>query len=101
VAKSFQYHFSWDPAKAKQNLLKHGVAFERAATVFHDPDALSEFDEPHSQQEDRWVTLELDSTDKLLVICHTYQDISESSAKIRVTSARKATKTEAKQYRRV
>lgn len=38
---------------------------------------------------------------KLLVVCHTYQEISESSAKIRMISARKATRTEAKQYRRV
>jgi len=101
VAKPFQYHFSWDPSKARQNLRKHGVAFDRAATVFHDPDALSDFDEPHSQQEDRWVTMGLDNTGKLLIVCHTYQDTSESSAKIRMISARKATRTEAKQYRRV
>ncbi|MDP1946480.1 MAG: BrnT family toxin [Nitrospirota bacterium] len=101
MAKPFQYHFSWDPLKARENLRKHRVAFDHAATVFHDSDALSEFDEPHSQQEDRWITLGLDSMGKLLVVCHTYQEISESSAKIRMISARKATRTEAKQYRRV
>jgi uncharacterized DUF497 family protein len=100
VAKAFQYHFSWDPSKARQNLRKHGVAFDQAATIFHDPDALSDFDEAHSQQEDRWITMGLDSTGKLLIICHTYQETTDSSAKIRVISARKATRTEAKQYRR-
>jgi uncharacterized DUF497 family protein len=87
--------------ESQANLRNHGIAFDRAATVFHDPDALSDFDEPHSQQEDRWVTLGLDNTGKLLIVCHTYQDTSESSAKIRMISARKATRTEAKQYRRV
>jgi len=100
VAKLFQYHFSWDPLKARQSIRKHGVAFDRAATVFHDPDALSDFDALHSQQEDRWITMGLDHTGTLLVVCHTYQDMSESSAKIRVISARKATRTEAKQYRK-
>ena len=42
----------------------------------------------------------LDTTGTLLVVCHTYQDMSESSAKIRVISARKATRTEATQYRK-
>jgi uncharacterized DUF497 family protein len=76
-------------------------SFDRAATVFLDPDALSDFDEPHSEQEDRWVTMGLDNTGTLLVVCHTYQDTSESNAKIRMISARKATRAEAKQYRKV
>ena len=29
--------FEWDPAKAKMNLRKHGVAFREAATVLRDP----------------------------------------------------------------
>jgi hypothetical protein len=28
--------FEWDPAKAADNLAKHGVSFEEAATVFRD-----------------------------------------------------------------
>ncbi len=45
----FQYQFEWDPRKARLNLKRHGVAFERAATIFQDRNALSEFDEalPH------------------------------------------------------
>jgi hypothetical protein len=30
----FEYQFEWDPIKAHQNTRKHGVTFERAATVF-------------------------------------------------------------------
>lgn len=62
VAKRFQYEFEWDPVKARQNLRKHRVAFERAATIFLDPDALSEFDEEEGSGEDRWITLGLDRT---------------------------------------
>ena len=29
--------FEWDPQKAAQNHRKHGVRFEEASTVFHDP----------------------------------------------------------------
>jgi len=44
MARPFQYECEWDPVKAGKNLRKHDVAFERAATVFLDPEALSEFD---------------------------------------------------------
>jgi uncharacterized DUF497 family protein len=100
VAKRFQYEFEWDPVKARQNLRKHQVAFERAATIFLDPDALSEFDEEESIDEDRWITLGLDRTGVLLVVFHTYREETEASARIRLISARKPTKNEARQYER-
>jgi uncharacterized protein len=64
---AFQYQFEWDPAKARQNTRKHRVTFERGATVFLDPNALSLFDEQHSEEEERWITLGLDETGVLLV----------------------------------
>jgi uncharacterized DUF497 family protein len=100
VDKPFQYQFEWDPAKARQNARKHRVTFERAATVFLDQDALSLFDEEHSHEEDRWVTIGLDRTGTLLVVCHTYWGETQTSARIRIISARKATRNEAKQYER-
>jgi len=57
VAGQFHYHFEWDPRKARQNLKRHGVAFDRAATIFLDRSALTEFDEAHSEAEERWITL--------------------------------------------
>jgi uncharacterized DUF497 family protein len=96
----FQYQFLWDLIKARQNVKKHGITFERAATVLLDPEALSIFDDEHSQREDRWITLGLDRTGTLLVVCHTYQEETETSAKIRIISARKAAKNETKQYER-
>jgi uncharacterized DUF497 family protein len=100
VARPFQYRFEWDNSKARQNLRKHRIAFERAATIFHDPDALSEFDEPHSDQEERWITMGLDGTGTVLVACHTFNETGDNSATVRLISARKATKNEMKQYRR-
>ena len=97
---AFQYQFEWDPTKARQNARKHRITFERGATVFLDPNALSLFDEQHSEDEERWITLGLDLTGALLVICHTYREEAENSARVRLISARKATKTEAKQYQR-
>ncbi len=52
-----QYNFEWDPAKARQNLRKHGVSFERASQVFLDPLMISVEDEEHSEDEERWATL--------------------------------------------
>ena len=98
--KTFQYQFEWDAAKARQNARKHRVTFERGATIFSDQNALSLFDEEHSQDEDRWVTLGLDRTGTLLVVCHTYREETETSARIRIILVRKATKNEAKQYER-
>lgn len=100
MAKRFEYQFEWDPVKARQNLAEHRVSFERAATIFLDPLAVSEGDEEHSREEQRWVTLGLDRTGKLLVVSHTYREETESGARIRLISARRATKNEAKQYER-
>lgn len=97
---AFQYNFEWDPAKGRQNARNHRVTFERGATVFLDPNALSLFDEQHSEAEERWITLGLDQTGVLLVVCHTYREEAESTARVRLISARKATKKERKQYQR-
>ena len=100
MAKGFEYQFEWDPGKARRNLKDHRISFERAATIFLDPSALSEIDEQHSDKEQRWVTLALDRTGALLVVSHTYREDTDAGARIRLISARRATKNEAKQYER-
>jgi uncharacterized DUF497 family protein len=99
VSKPFEYQFEWDPIKAQQNAHKHrGITFERGASVFRDPHALSLYDADHSDQEERWVTLGIDETGVLLVVCHTYQGTGKMSARIRIISTRKATHREMSQY---
>jgi uncharacterized protein len=93
-----RYDFEWDIKKAKSNIRKHKVSFERAATIFRDPNLLSIPDEEHSESEDRWITMGLDETGLLLVISHRFQSPYSEVSRIRIISARKATKTETEQY---
>ena len=98
MAEPFEYRFEWDPVKAERNVREHNVAFDQAATVFLDPGLLSRLDEAHGQKEERWVSLGLDRSRRLLVVCHTYREITERSARIRIFSARKATRHESNDY---
>ena len=93
-----QYDFEWDPAKARSNLRDHKVGFERASQVFLDPNMLSIEDEEHSEDEDRWITLGMDKSGVLLVVCHTFREVDPVNYNIRLLSARKPTRREAKQY---
>ncbi len=93
-----KFNFEWDPYKAKQNLRKHKVNFEPTAEVFLDPLAISIYDEKHSIDEDRWITIGKDRSDNVLVFIHTFHEEDTDNCKIRVISARKATKKEIKQY---
>jgi uncharacterized DUF497 family protein/DNA-binding XRE family transcriptional regulator len=82
---SFQYHFTWDPAKAAANRDKHGVSFELAATLFRDPLAVSVYDDEHSSDnEDRWITLGQADNGTLLVVVHTFEETGDDAAEIRL-----------------
>ena len=89
--------FEWDRAKAVLNKRKHGVSFEEAQTVFYDENAIEFFDPDHSEREDRFIMLGVSVTLRLLVVCHC---VREAQSVIRIISARRATRHEAKQYRR-
>jgi uncharacterized DUF497 family protein len=45
------FKFEWDDQKAASNLLKHGVSFDEAVTVFGDGRALTFSDTDHSEFE--------------------------------------------------
>ena len=85
--------FEWDEKKANQNIKKHGVSFEEASTVFGDSLALTIYDPLHSDEEDRFVTLGESEKRRLLVVSFT-----DREAKIRIISARVATRRERKDY---
>ena len=87
--------FVWDENKQKENIRKHGVAFDEAATVFRDDNGLVIFDPEHSAQEDRFILLGLSVALRTLVGCHCYR---ENDHTIRIISARKAMKRERMQY---
>ncbi|MBA3424630.1 MAG: BrnT family toxin [Rubrobacter sp.] len=85
--------FEWDEGKARQNVEKHGVSFEEAATVFGDPLSLTIDDPLHSCEEERFVTMGESVGYELLVIVHV-----DRRGIIRIVSARKATRRERKDY---
>ena len=85
--------FEWDEHKATLNTRKHGVSFEEASTVFADPLALTIDDLVHSEDEDRYATLGESQRSRLLVVVFTDRD-----DRIRIISARVATRRERKDY---
>ena len=85
--------FEWDPAKAGTNLKTHAVAFSEAATVFRDALSFTWFDPHHSGDEERYLTLGLSRFGRLLVVAH-----SERGERIRIISARRATRRETEFY---
>ena len=93
-----RFNFEWDPQKAVSNRQKHRISFELAASVFRDPMAVSIFDEDHSGEEDRWITVGMVATRAILVVNHTFAAAGHDTVVIRLISSRKATKAEQKQY---
>jgi uncharacterized DUF497 family protein len=90
--------FDWDDTKAAVNAAKHGVSFEEAMTVFRDPLALSILDRDTSD-EARWITIGQAETGNLLVVVHTWVDMAPDHSAVRLISARRPTRNEARQYR--
>jgi len=85
--------FEWDAQKASANERKHGVSFEEAATAFGDPLSVTIPDPDHSEDEDRFILLGSTYRGRMVVVVHT--DRGDS---IRIISARRATRTERRQY---
>ena len=95
---TFVYEFEWDPVKAKLNFNKHRLDFERAATVFMDPLALTIPDDEHSETEARWITLGKDATGHYALVVHTFEWLTDDRGRVRLISARRPTKTEIRDY---
>lgn len=82
-------NFEWSAEKAEKNIKKHNISFQEALTVFQDTLSLTYPDMDHSTNEDRYLIIGLSSFGNVLVIPHTFRN-----DKIRIISARKATKKE-------
>lgn len=85
--------FEWHGHKAAANIEKHRVSFEEAATVFADELSLTGSDPDHSAGESRFVTFGLSAAGRLLVVAYT-----ERGERIRIISARLATRSERMLY---
>ena len=89
--------FEWDAGKAGTNIHKHGVSFEEAATVFADPDALDGPDQKHSDREARFLRLGRSLAGRVLIVAYTIRGSSDDE-KIRIISARRASRKESAAY---
>lgn len=89
--------FEWDEIKNQINQAKHGVSFEEAKTMFYDEQALLEYDELHSENEDRFRILGCSDRGNVLLVVHC---LRENETIIRIISSRKATATERAGYER-
>jgi hypothetical protein len=87
--------FEWDRRKETANRKKHDVSFSEAKTAFYDENARVIADPDHSEEEDRFILLGLSSQLRLLVVCHCYREDQDT---IRIISARKANRSERREY---
>lgn len=84
--------FEWDESKNQENIRKHGISFERAKTIF-DGVVLTKIDNRYDYEEVREISYGLMEGVVVVVVVHT-----ERSGKIRLISARKATKKERRNF---
>ena len=84
--------FEFDPAKARNNLQKHGVSFAHAEQALRDPLAFT-IEDADAQGEQRFVTLGMDALGRVLVVIH-----AQRGERTRLISARKASRGETEQY---
>ena len=82
----------FDPEKAALTLRKHRVSFAHAEQALRDPFGIT-IEDPDSEGEARFITLGTDSLGRILVVTHTPR-----SDRVRIISARKASRNEAKEY---
>lgn len=85
--------FEWHSLKAEENIRKHNISFEEASTIFGDLLSYTIVDPDHSLGEERFITIGQSVAGKILIVSHT-----ERENRIRIISARLATKKERKFY---
>ena len=86
-----EHKFVWDREKAEKNRQKHNVLFTVADRVFLDDYRIDDYDEFHSDDEERIKTV--GRVEKILAVIYT-----ERGDRNRIISARRATKDEEDEY---
>ncbi|MCL2160209.1 MAG: BrnT family toxin [Oscillospiraceae bacterium] len=89
--------FEWDEHKNFTNKLKHDISFEEAIAVFEDTQAVTIYDEEHSEEEERFIVIGFDVKARTLTVCHCYRGKDKEIT--RIISARKATRFEIEIYK--
>ena len=86
-----EYIVEWDDNKAEINYKKHGIRFRVAARIFLDENRIDYFDELHSDDEEHWKVI--GKVKNILAVIYT-----ERRERLRIISARYATKEEEDEY---
>ena len=76
---------TWDLAKARVNVARHGIAFEDAELTLSDPAGLTRED-PDARGEARFVTVGADALGRIVTVVYAYR-----GDEVRLISARPAT----------
>ena len=97
------FRFEWDSAKAASNLRRHGVSFDDAARVLGQAEGdyylIEEFDDAHSEQEDRYRTFGSHPEDRTIVLQISWTERESKTGPVtRVISARAASPRQRKEY---
>lgn len=87
-------NFDWDLDKARENVRKHGVSFEEAATTFGDDEASIEDDLSHSTDEDRFIIVGMSARLRILLTVYAIRNAET----VRIISSRHATRREKRAY---
>ena len=94
--EDYKMLFEWDDVKEKINIAKHGIDFGTAALVFRDENRIEFYDEAHSTDEDRYITIgQINGIAVTVIVMVVY---TERERAIRLISARKATTQEGRMY---
>jgi uncharacterized DUF497 family protein len=86
--------YEWDPEKAAANFRKHGISLNYGVDVLEDVYALTQED-TRAQGELRWVSVGMDGLGRVLTVAYTSR-----GERLRLISARRATRREREFYER-
>ena len=97
------WRFEWDRRKAKRNLRQHGVSMDEAALMLAQENAdiylIEEYDDEHSDEEDRYRTIGSHPQDRGIILCVSWTEREDEEGSItRIISARTATASERRRY---
>jgi len=84
--------FEWDDKKNAANIRKHGISFERAIAIFKGF-VLTKWEKHSNVSEDQEISIGIIEGERVIVVIH-----ADRGDRIRIISARRATKKERRIY---
>lgn len=85
--------FIWDKGNTEKNLIKHNISCEESEEIFLDENQIIVDDEKHSGFEKRWLIIGETHSGTLLAVVFTVRN-----TRVRIISARRASKKEKNLY---